>query len=237
MRRGIYLLPNCLTTAGLFAGFYAVVTAMNGLFDLAAIAIYVAMIMDGLDGRVARLTNTESAFGREYDSLSDMVAFGIAPALVTFSWMLRSLGKIGWLIAFVYAAATALRLARFNTQTDQDSKRYFRGLACTPSAGVIAGLVWLGSDYHWTGHTIAVITAFITLLVAILMVSNIRYYSFKEIDLKGKVPFVGVLFVVLIFVCVSIAPPQVLFTTFFLYALSGPMMFVIKRCRNRKTKA
>ena len=231
-RRGIYLLPNLLTTAGLFAGFYAVVAAMNGLFDLAAIAIFVAMVMDALDGRVARLTNTASAFGREYDSLSDMVAFGIAPALVVFSWNLRGLGKIGWLIAFIYAAATALRLARFNTQSEaKSSKRYFNGLACTPTAGVIAGLVWLGDEYHLSGYMIAATTAILTLSLAGLMVSNIRYYSFKEIDLKGKIPFVGILLIVLVFVCISIAPPQVLFTTFFVYALSGPIMWLLQRVR------
>src|SRR5579862_3353826 len=179
-QRGIYLLPNLLTTAALFAGFYAIVAAMKGNFETAAIAIFVAMIADSLDGRVARLTHTQTAFGAEYDSLSDMAAFGIAPALVAFSWSLFSLGKLGWLAAFLYTAATALRLARFNTQIID--KNYFQGLPSPSGAGLLASLVWMGSSYEIEGHAVAVVVAIMTIIVAGLMVSTTRYHSFKNID-------------------------------------------------------
>lgn len=223
-KRGIYLLPNLFTTAGLFAGFYAIVAAMKGIYDLAAIAIFVAMVMDGLDGRVARLTNTQSAFGAEYDSLSDMVAFGITPALVVFSWSLADLGKLGWLAAFLYAAAGALRLARFNTQIGKADKRYFQGLPIPAGAGVIASMVWLANEYDLPGGDLSILVAFITILTAILMVSNIRFHSFKQVDLRGRIPFVGILAVVLVFVGISLDPPKVLFFIFFGYALSGPVL-------------
>lgn len=222
--RGIYLLPNLFTTAGLFAGFYAIVAAMEGLFDVAAIAIFVAMIMDSLDGRVARLTNTQSAFGAEFDSLSDMVSFGIAPALVIYSWSLKSLGKLGWLAAFIFAAAGALRLARFNTQLGIADKRYFQGLPIPAGAGIIAGMVWLGVETAIPGASITLLIATMTVLTALVMVSNIRYHSFKQVDLKGRVPFVTILLVVLTFVAVSLDPPKVLFLIFFLYGVSGPLL-------------
>lgn len=222
--RGIYLLPNLFTTAGLFAGFYAIVAAMKGVFDTAAIAIFVAMIMDSLDGRVARLTNTQSAFGAEYDSLADMAAFGVAPALVAYSWSLESLGKLGWLCAFVFAAAGALRLARFNTQIGKDDKRYFQGLPIPAGAGIIASMVWLGNEYAIPGKAISLLVASIAVLTALLMVSNIRYSSFKQIDLKGRVPFVAILIVVLIFVGISIDPPKIAFLIMFSYGLSGPIL-------------
>lgn len=222
--RGIYLLPNLFTTAGLFAGFYAIVAAMKGFFDAAAIAIFIAMIMDALDGRVARLTNTQSAFGAEYDSLSDLASFGVAPALVVYSWSLESLGKLGWLAAFVFAAAGALRLARFNTQVHTMDKRYFQGLPIPAAAGFIASMVWLGVEYAIPGGSIVILVALLTILVAALMVSNVRYHSFKQVDLKGKVPFVAILLVVLIFVGISLDPPKVLFLIFFCYALSGPIL-------------
>lgn len=221
--RGIYLLPNLFTTAGLFAGFYAIVAAMEGLFDIAAIAIFVAMIMDSLDGRVARLTNTQSAFGAELDSLSDMVSFGIAPALVIYSWSLKSLGKLGWLAAFIFAAATALRLARFNTQLGTADKRYFQGLPSPAGAGIIAGIVWLSVETAIPGASITLLIATLTVLTALVMVSNIRYHSFKQVDLKGRVPFVTILLVVLTFVGISLDPPKVLFLIFFSYGLSGPL--------------
>lgn len=223
-KRGIYLLPNLFTTAGLFAGFYAIVAAMKGIFDLAAIAIFVAMIMDALDGRVARLTNTQSAFGAEYDSLSDMAAFGIAPALVVFSWSLASLGKLGWLGAFIYTAAGALRLARFNTQIGKADKRYFQGLPIPAAAGVIASMVWLANEYNVPGSDFNILVAIITVITAVLMVSNIRFHSFKQVDLRGRIPFVGILVVVLVFVGISLDPPKVLFIIFFGYALSGPIL-------------
>lgn len=232
-RRGIYLLPNLFTTAGLFAGFYAIVAAMKGIFDTAAIAIFVSMIMDSLDGRVARLTHTQSAFGAEYDSLSDLACFGIAPALVVYSWSLSGIGKLGWLAAFIYTAAGALRLARFNTQIGTDDKRYFQGLPIPAAAGMIASMVWLGSEYAIPGTAISILVGSITVITALLMVSNIRYHSFKNIDLKGKVPFVAILVMVLIFVGISLDPPKILFLLTFGYGLSGP---VLTLWNLRKTK-
>jgi CDP-diacylglycerol--serine O-phosphatidyltransferase len=224
-RRGIYLLPNLFTTAALFAGFYAIVAAMNSRFGVAAIAIFIAMVLDGIDGRVARLTNTQSDFGVHYDSLSDMVCFGLAPALVMYQWSLFGLGKVGWLAAFIYAAAATLRLARFNTQVGIADKRYFQGLATPAAAALIAGTVWLGDRYGLRDGTTVIPFAFcITIAAGLLMVSNIRYHSFKQLDLKGRVPFVTVLVIVFVFVFVSIEPSLVLFSLFMLYALSGPVM-------------
>jgi CDP-diacylglycerol--serine O-phosphatidyltransferase len=243
---GIYLLPNFFTTAGLFAGFYAIVAAVNGHYHAAAVAIFVAMLMDSLDGRVARLTNTQSAFGAEYDSLSDMVSFGIAPALVAFSWALHNLGKLGWLAAFMYAAAGALRLARFNTQLIHADKRYFQGLSITASAGVVAGLIWTAYQSDTPGTHIALPVAGILIILAILMVSNIRYHSFKQLDLRGKVPFVAIFILVLAFVLIALDPAHILFIAFAGYALSGPLLTLwnlrkAKRLRNeallaKKTK-
>jgi len=223
-QRGIYLLPNLFTTSGLFAGFYAIVAAMRGDFESAAIAIYVAMIMDGLDGRVARLTNTQSAFGAEYDSLADIVSFGIAPSLIAYSWGLMSLGKFGWLVAFFFAAATALRLARFNSRLGQDDKRFFQGLPSPSAAGLIAGMVWVAHDYGVPGKKLWLLAALVTLIAGGLMVSTVRYYSFKDIDLKGRIPFLAVLVLLLIIIGISLDPPLVLFLGFALYALSGPII-------------
>lgn len=239
-RRGIYLLPNLFTTAGLFAGFYAIVAAMGGKFESAAVAIFVAMVMDGLDGRVARLTHTQSEFGEQYDSLADMVSFGLAPALVMYEWALIELSglgwiwsKIGWLAAFFYAAAAALRLARFNAQADTADKRYFQGLASPAAAALMAGCVWVGYDFGVSSSE-AIIPAFlITVGAGALMVSNIVYYSFKGIDLRDRVPFVAILLVVLIFVFISIDPPKVLFAVSLVYALSGPVITLV-RWRRRK---
>lgn len=222
--KGIYLLPNLFTTTALFAGFYAIVAAMRGDFEQAAIAIFIAMIMDGIDGRVARLTNTQSAFGAEYDSLADVVSFGIAPSLVAYSWGLSSLGKLGWLAAFFYAAATALRLARFNSRIGKDDKKWFQGLPCPSAAGLIAAMVWVAHDYGMPGHRLWVIAAIVTLITGALMVSNFKYYSFKDIDLKGRVPFVAVLAVLIGFVAVSIDPPLILLVAFSIYVLSGPIV-------------
>ncbi len=234
--RGIYLLPNLFTTAALFAGFYAIVAAMNGQFEKAAIAVFVAMVLDGLDGRVARLTNTQSEFGAEYDSLSDMVSFGLAPSLVMYQWSLSAMGKLGWLAAFVYAAGAALRLARFNTQVGIADKRFFQGLASPAAAAVVAGAVWVGVSYGVDGKSLVLLNFLLTVAAGVLMVSNVRYYSFKDLDLRGKVPFVAVLIVVLVFVFVSIDPPQVLFAAFLVYALSGPVMTLVMRSRMRKEK-
>ena len=221
--RGIYLLPNLLTTAGLFSGFYAVVSSMNGHFEAAAIAIFVAMIFDGLDGRVARATNTQSEFGAEYDSMADMVSFGIAPGLVAYNWALLNMGKFGWLAAFIFVAAAALRLARFNTQVGIADKRFFQGLASPAAAGVIASIVWTGSEYEMVGQDYGFIMGVITMITGLLMVSNFRYNSFKEVDWKGKVNFLVVLIIMLVFVVVASSPAEVLLAVFLLYACSGPV--------------
>ena len=246
MPRGIYLLPNMFTTGALFAGFYAIIAAMNGRFETAAIAIFLAGLLDGLDGRVARLTNTQSAFGAEYDSLSDMVSFGVAPALVVYLWSLVHLrevsvfmGKLGWLAAFIYATATALRLARFNTQIGIADKRYFQGLASPAAAAVVMGAVWLCESYEIPGQDVTLAALLLTVAAGGLMVSRFSYYSFKDFDLRERVPFVALLAVVLVFVFLSIETATVLFSCFFLYMLSGPLvsLFRWKRKRARHSDA
>ena len=236
-RRGIYLLPNLFTTSALFAGFYAIVAAINARFEPAAIAIFIAMILDGMDGRIARMTKTESDFGVQYDSLSDMVSFGLAPALVVYQWSLHDLGKLGWLAAFIYAAAAALRLARFNTQAGSADKRYFQGLPCPAAAAVIAGLVWFDSAGRSVdGNSLVVFAFSLTICVGLLMVSNIRYHSFKQFDLHGKVPFFNILFIVLIIALVAVRPSLVLFLLSLIYAVSGPLvtLVLIRRHRNKR---
>ncbi len=232
-RRGIYLLPNLFTTAALFAGFYAIVAGMGHRFEAAAIAIYIAMLLDGIDGRVARLTNTQTEFGAQYDSLSDMISFGMAPSLVMYQWALSGMGKLGWLAAFIYTAGAALRLARFNTQIGIEDKRYFQGLASPSAAAIIAGLVWVGDSYLLQGPVVNKVALGLTITAGLLMVSNIRYYSFKGIDFKGKVPFVAILIVVLVLVLVSYDPPVVLFGGFLMYALSGPVMTLVQLRRRQ----
>ena len=221
--KGIYLLPNLLTTAGLFSGFFAVVSSMNGRFEAAAVAVFVAMIFDGLDGRVARITNTQSDFGAEYDSMADMVSFGMAPALVAYNWGLSDLGKLGWFAAFIYVAGAALRLARFNTQVGIADKRFFQGLASPAAAAVVCGFVWLGVEYDINGDDIGLIVALVIGLSGLLMVSNFKYNSFKEVNWNGKVPFVALLVILLIFIIVATEPALVLFIVFALYALAGPI--------------
>jgi CDP-diacylglycerol--serine O-phosphatidyltransferase len=223
--RGIYLLPNLFTTAALFSGFYAIVSAMDGNFANAAIAIFVAMVLDGLDGRVARMTNTQSAFGAEFDSLSDMVAFGVAPALVVFTWALADLGKVGWVFSFIYLAGAALRLARFNTHIGDESedKRFFTGLASPSAAGLVAGMVWALSDFGVDGGDISFLVGVLTALAGLLMVSNVRYYSFKDLVLKGRVPFFVILLVVLVFAIISTDPSRILWFIFIAYTVSGPI--------------
>jgi CDP-diacylglycerol--serine O-phosphatidyltransferase len=236
-RKGIYILPNLFTTAALFAGFYAIVQAMNGQFEYAPIAIFIAMIMDGLDGRVARWTHTESDFGAQYDSLSDMVSFGLAPSLVMYEWALSGLGKLGWLAAFLYAAAAALRLARFNVQTGGDS-RYFTGLPSPSAAALIAGLVWvLHATYGVPGKEVSYIALGVTVFAALAMVSNIRYNSFKHFNVKDRVSFVAVIAIVLIFVLISLDPPQVLFIIFLAYAVSGPLFASLRLYQRRGSKS
>ena len=243
-RRGIYLLPNMFTTAGLFAGFYAIVAAMGGRFEAAAVAIFVAMVMDGIDGRVARLTNTQSEFGVQYDSLSDMVCFGLAPALVMYEWSLQAMpsigwARLGWLSAFIFTAGAALRLARFNAQIATSEKRYFKGLPSPSAAAVLAGMVWVGVDLGIDGEQLVYPAFVLTILMGLLMVSNVSYYSFKEVDFKNRVPFVTILLVVLVYVFASIDPPKVLFAGFLLYTLSGVILTLLrlrKRRRIRKAK-
>ena len=239
-KRGIYLLPSILTTFGMFAGFYSIISSINGNFTIAAISILIAMFWDALDGRVARLTNTQSAFGAEYDSLADLVSFGLAPALLVYQWTLYELGRFGWLAAFVYLACAALRLARFNTQVGIADKRYFQGLPSPAAAGVIASMIWLkiwtfasfDSDVISLGYYLG---AGITILCGLLMVSNIRYYSFKEFDSK-KASFRFLLIVILSLIILVSKPNIILFTGFFVYLLSGPIITIIGLNRNRLKK-
>ena len=239
-RRGIYLLPNLITTAGLFAGFYGIVAATQGKFEQAAVAIFIAMILDGLDGRVARMTNTQSEFGAEYDSLADMGSFGLAPALVMFEWSLSSLvnvsftmGKLGWLAAFLYVASAALRLARFNVKASNTDKRYFQGLPSPAAAAVVVGFVWACFDNGIDGADVAMLSLPIIVFVGLMMVSNVSYYSFKDVDFHNKVPFIAMLIVVLIFVFTAIDPPIMLFSCFMLYALSGPVISIVRWFKRR----
>lgn len=233
-RKGIYLLPNALTTASLFSGFYAIVSAANGAFEKAAIAIFVSMILDGLDGRVARLTNTQSKFGEEYDSLADMVAFGVAPGLVAFFWSLNGLNQVGWAVTFIYVAGAALRLARFNTQIGSVDKKFFVGLPSPSAAACVAGLVWCFHSVEpasWlTGLTLLVVGG-----TGVLMVSNVLYRSFKDLDLRGRVPFAAILVVVLAFVVIALDPGTVLFSGFLLYALSGPTRALLRKLKRTPT--
>lgn len=222
-RKGIYLLPNLLTTAGLFSGFYAVIASMNDRFEAAAIAIFIAMIFDGLDGRVARLTNTQSAFGAEYDSMADIVSFGIAPSIVVYNWALSDLGKAGWLASFVFVVGGALRLARFNTQVGVADKRYFQGLAIPAAAAILASMVWFGVDYVPDGKSVSYLVAAVTFLLGLLMVSNFRYHSFKDVDWRGRVSFMSVLAIVLVFIVVVAFTAETLFAVFLIYAISGPV--------------
>ncbi|MDJ0881167.1 MAG: CDP-diacylglycerol--serine O-phosphatidyltransferase [Gammaproteobacteria bacterium] len=244
MRRGIFLLPNLFTTGALFAGFYAIIAGMKGQFELAAIAIFLAMLLDGLDGRVARLTNTQSAFGAEYDSLSDMASFGLAPALVVYQWSLVFMadlgpawGKLGWLAAFIYSASAALRLARFNTQIGTTDKRFFQGLPSPAAAAVLVGAVWVCETYQISGQDIMLPAFLLTLITGLLMVSKFAYFSFKDLDLKKRVPFITVLIVMLVFVLVSIETPTALFLIFFSYLISGPLFAIFRWLRKRRLKA
>ncbi len=233
--KGIYLLPNLFTTAALFSGFYAIISAMGGRYESAAIAIFVAALFDGMDGRIARMTNTQSAFGAEYDSLSDMVSFGVAPALVAFTWALAPLGKLGWICAFIYTVAAAFRLARFNVQIDVVDKRYFIGLASPLAACIVAAFVWVGVDnklMHDYAEWIPALTAIIVVLSGFLMVSNVRYYSFKELD-RSRVPFVVMLPIVLVFGIVMYNLPIGILAVSLLYAFAGPVAALGQRLRGK----
>ncbi len=233
-RRGIYLLPNLFTTGALFAGFYAIVQSMNNRFEAAAVAIFVAMVFDGLDGRVARLTHTQSAFGAEYDSLSDMVSFGAAPALVVYEWALKGMGKLGWIAAFIYCVGAALRLARFNTNLGVIDKRYFQGLPSPAAAALVAGMVWVLIDNDFTGTQMRWVACVLTIFAGVSMVSNVPFHSFKDINLRRSVPFFVVLALVMAFVLVSSYPPGVLFALFLSYSLSGYAIAAWRRVRRRR---
>ncbi|WP_020505512.1 CDP-diacylglycerol--serine O-phosphatidyltransferase [Lamprocystis purpurea] len=234
--RGIYLLPNLFTTAALFAGFYAVLAATQGRFEASAIAIFAAMLLDGFDGRVARMTHTQTAFGAEYDSLSDMVAFGVAPALVAYHWALGGLGKVGWLAAFVYCAAAALRLARFNTQVGTADKRFFQGLPSPSAAAIVAGGVWIGADQGIDPSYVSWLAAFLTAGAGLLMVSNFRYWSFKQLDVQGRVSFLLAVVVMLAVALILIHPPVVLFLGFLGYAVSGPVWTLLQLRERRASR-
>jgi len=236
-RRGIYIVPNLFTTGALFAGFYAIVQAMNGQFADAGVAIFIAMVLDGLDGRVARLTHTQSAFGAEYDSLSDMVSFGAAPALVVYEWALKGMGKLGWIAAFIYCAGAALRLARFNTNLGIIDKRYFQGLPSPAAAALVAGLVWVLIDNGWTGQEARWYACTLTIFAGVTMVSNVRYYSGKDINLRRSVPFIVVAAFALGFALVSTYPPGVLFALFLGYALSGYVLTALSWKSRRQGSA
>lgn len=235
-RSGIYLLPNLFTTGSLFSAFYSIVASFKGQYEVAVMAIFIGMIADGLDGRIARMTNTQTAFGAEYDSLSDMVTFGVAPSLLLYCQSVHQLGKFGWLIAFVYTAAVALRLARFNTQVETADKRYFQGLSCPPAAAAIAAFSLWCHQNEWTNIVVSVIVGALAIVLAVLMVSNIRYYSFKDLDFKGKIPFLHVLLIVLLFVAVAANPPVVLFISFMAYVLSGPLQTLMALQQVRKQR-
>jgi CDP-diacylglycerol---serine O-phosphatidyltransferase len=233
-RRGIYVLPNLFTTAALFCGFFAIVQAMKGSFESAAVAIYVAMVLDGLDGRVARLTRTQSAFGAEYDSLSDMVSFGVAPALVAYSWALKDMGRLGWIAAFIYCAGAALRLARFNSSAEATDKRFFQGLPSPAAAALVAGFVWIMTNVDTGLAAIRWGSCAMLIFAGFTMVSNIRYYSFKDLNLRRSVPFVFVVAIALVIALLSYEPSVALFALFVAYALSGYIL-ALWRALNRRS--
>jgi CDP-diacylglycerol--serine O-phosphatidyltransferase len=235
-RQSIYLLPNSFTLAALFSGFYAIVQAMNRNFEPAAVAIFVAMVLDGMDGRVARMTHTQSAFGAEFDSLSDMVSFGVAPSLVMYEWILRGFGKLGWVIAFVYCAAAALRLARFNTNVEVVDKRFFQGMPSPTAAALVAGLVWVALRMDWGGEGLRWSALALTAFAGLTMVSNIPYYSFKEINVRKTVPFFVLLPILFGLMAVAAHPPVALFGLFLVYGLSGYAR-VLWRYARRSNKA
>jgi CDP-diacylglycerol--serine O-phosphatidyltransferase len=241
--RGIYLLPNLFTTGGLFAGFYAIIAASSGNYVQACIAVFVAGLMDLLDGRIARLTGTQSEFGVQYDSLADLVSFGMAPALVMYHWSLSSLkllgpnwGKVGWAAAFLYAACAALRLARFNTQVGVIDKRWFVGLASPAAAAVMMSTVWVITDHRRNGSDAKFVALAVTVAAALLMVSRVKYYSFKSLPLADKVPFIAVLIALGVFVALAIDPPHVLLTIAGLYLLSGPALWLLSRTRRGRNR-
>ena len=244
-RKGIYILPNLFTLAALFGGFYAIVMAINGRFDQAAVGIFCAMVLDSLDGRVARMTNTQSAFGEQMDSLSDMVSFGAAPALISYVWALQSLGRWGWIASFVYCACAALRLARFNVNTTVVDKRYFQGLPSPAAAALIAGFIWLLTENGIKGtSTLELGPIFVSvpwlmfalaLYAGLTMVTNVPFYSFKDIQMKRSVPFAVTILIVLGFAIVTIDPPIVMFGVFVIYGFSGYFVYARRKARGQQT--
>jgi len=228
--KGIYVLPNLFTTAGLFAGFYAIMQARLGHFEAASLAIYAAMVMDVMDGRLARLTNTESAFGSEYDSLSDMVSFGVAPAMVLFEFVLSDLGRFGSLVAFIYIACAALRLARFNVSNISDSS-HFTGMPSPGAAAIMASVVWVLVDYQISPKSINVVLAVLMVSTALAMVSNIQYRSFKDFNFRDKMPFVGLIVGVLVFALIYMDPPMAFLIVGLVYMLSGAIFYVVDKLK------
>ena len=234
-RKGIYVLPNLLTLGGLFGGFYAIVMAMNERFDLAALGVFAAMIFDSLDGRVARMTNTQSAFGEQMDSLSDMVSFGAAPALIAYEWALRGLGRWGWIAAFVYCACAALRLARFNVNTGVVDRRFFQGLPSPAAAALVMGFIWICVELEVTGASVAWPVSLLTLYTGLTMVSNVPFYSFKDLKMKKSVPFTAIVLAALLIAVVNIHPPIVLFAAFMVYGVSGYVLYAIRKIKGQPT--
>ena len=234
--KGIYLLPNAFTTAALFCGFFAIVNAMNDQFQVAAIAIFAALVLDGMDGRIARMTNTQSAFGEQYDSLADMVSFGVAPALVAYEWVLKDLGKWGWLAAFTYCAGAALRLARFNVNTGVVDKKFFQGLPSPAAGALLAGFIWLADDNKIPVRDTAIpwVTFFITVYAGLTMVSNAHFYSGKALDIRYRVPFGVMVLMILTFVLISSNPPLTLFGLFVAYSLSGYVIWAWESFSGRR---
>ncbi|MDT8991229.1 CDP-diacylglycerol--serine O-phosphatidyltransferase [Curvibacter sp. APW13] len=234
-RKGIYILPNLFTLAALFCGFYAIVMAVNGRFDLAALGVFCAMVLDSLDGRVARMTNTQSAFGEQMDSLADMVSFGAAPALISYIWALRDLGRWGWFAAFVYCACAALRLARFNVNTAVVDKRYFQGLPSPAAAALVAGFIWLSTDLGRSGASLAWPMFFVALYAGLTMVTNVPFFSFKDIGMRKSVPFAVIVLIALVIALINIDPPTVMFGIFVLYGVSGYVVYSVRKARGVQT--
>jgi len=234
-RKGIYILPNLFTLAALFGGFYAIVMAINGRFDLATVGIFSAMILDSLDGRVARMTNTQSAFGEQMDSLSDMVSFGAAPALIAYVWTLKELGRWGWIAAFVYCACAALRLARFNVNTGVVDKRYFQGLPSPAAAALVMGFVWIMFDNAVPAKAVSWGMFAVCLFAGLTMVTNVPFYSFKDIQMKRSVPFAVIVLIAIGIAVINIDPPIVMFGLFVLYGLSGYAIYFWRRTKGIPT--
>lgn len=234
-RKGIYVLPNLFTLAALFGGFYAIVMAINGRFDLAAVGVFCAMVLDSLDGRVARMTNTQSAFGEQMDSLSDMVSFGAAPALIAYVWALKGLGRWGWIAAFVYCACGALRLARFNVNTAVVDKRYFQGLPSPAAAALVAGFIWVATDMGIAGDGMAWPMFVVALYAGLSMVTNVPFYSFKDLHMKRSVPFVVIVLIAIGIAVVNIDPPIVMFGVFVVYGLSGYWVYLWRKTKGIPT--